>query len=227
MSDPVTNVEIEDVLSSIRRLVSDGANTAADAGGNDHTTATDNRFVLTPSLRIADDPEPADLAADIDDPVDVSFDADPVDEIGDNDNTAAQESGAELDEAQFEDAATFVAPSPLLLTPDAQADVPLIHDAMSDEDRATLEAKIAQLEEAVGATPQPDWEPDGSEVTQTNHLAEMFDDLGTADGPVAAPAVEADDLIEDGARPLSEERRVRRSCCCPRGAIPDFRAANP
>ena len=56
MSDPVTNVEIEDVLSSIRKLVSnrpqqeEGAKGAAD-------TADDDRLVLSPSLRVDDEPE--------------------------------------------------------------------------------------------------------------------------------------------------------------------------
>jgi len=59
MSDPVTNVEIEDVLSSIRRLVTD----------TDHTAVTEpaapaepeqpaHHFVLTPALRVAQDPAP-------------------------------------------------------------------------------------------------------------------------------------------------------------------------
>ena len=50
MSDPVTNVEIEDVLSSIRRLVSNG-------GKQERPTSNDaikevDKLVLTPSLRV-------------------------------------------------------------------------------------------------------------------------------------------------------------------------------
>lgn len=47
MSDPVTNVEIEDILSSIRRLVSD--EDRSDEAGE---KSEDNRLVLTPSLRV-------------------------------------------------------------------------------------------------------------------------------------------------------------------------------
>jgi hypothetical protein len=65
MSDPVTNVEIEDVLSSIRRLVSDDTRVRpvgwSDPQG-DGVTAQDaaapdvGRLVLTPALRVNDEP---------------------------------------------------------------------------------------------------------------------------------------------------------------------------
>ncbi|RYG90932.1 hypothetical protein EU803_13165 [Loktanella sp. IMCC34160] len=72
MSDPVTNLEIEDVLSSIRRLVEDGdwqrqeaerlkAEAAAANPDPDAQETAAERFVLTPSLRVstrgADEPE--------------------------------------------------------------------------------------------------------------------------------------------------------------------------
>ncbi|MCA0869313.1 hypothetical protein LCL97_00620 [Seohaeicola saemankumensis] len=55
MSDPVTNVQIEDVLSSIRRLVSEESRleTRAKPEG---TPRSSDRLVLTPALRVADDP---------------------------------------------------------------------------------------------------------------------------------------------------------------------------
>ena len=55
MSDPVTNVQIEDVLSSIRRLVSEETRleTRTKPEG---TPRTNDRLVLTPALRVADDP---------------------------------------------------------------------------------------------------------------------------------------------------------------------------
>ena len=50
MSDPVSNAEVEDVLSSIRRLVSEEKRTpSADA------PEASDRLVLTPALRVADD----------------------------------------------------------------------------------------------------------------------------------------------------------------------------
>jgi len=60
MSDPVSNVEIEDILSSIRRLVSD-----EDRSGEESENSEDNRLVLTPSLRVhaGDSAEPEESAA--------------------------------------------------------------------------------------------------------------------------------------------------------------------
>ncbi|WP_104016976.1 hypothetical protein [Roseovarius nitratireducens] len=56
MSDPVANVDIEDVLSSIRRLVSNGP----EKGGKASKQAREEeRLVLTPSQRI-DDSEPSE-----------------------------------------------------------------------------------------------------------------------------------------------------------------------
>ncbi|MEL6452124.1 MAG: hypothetical protein AAFQ19_12780 [Pseudomonadota bacterium] len=58
MSDPMTNTEVEDVLASIRRLVSDDKRpeTAAEP------TPAQDRLVLTPSLRVMED---ADVAEDV------------------------------------------------------------------------------------------------------------------------------------------------------------------
>lgn len=52
MSDPVSNAEIEDVLSSIRQLISDGQTDKADGAGA-HGVA-DNKLILTPAFRVYD-----------------------------------------------------------------------------------------------------------------------------------------------------------------------------
>ncbi len=61
MSDPVSNVEIEDVLSSIRRLVSEETRTGQ-RPNREQPAALDGRLVLTPALRVAEfpvsEPEP-------------------------------------------------------------------------------------------------------------------------------------------------------------------------
>ncbi|MBV1896933.1 MAG: hypothetical protein KUG70_10775, partial [Rhodobacteraceae bacterium] len=56
MSDPVSNIEIEDVLSSIRRLVSEetGAQPRPEPA---RQPPKENRLVLTPALRVQDEPE--------------------------------------------------------------------------------------------------------------------------------------------------------------------------
>ena len=52
MSDPVTNIEIEDVLSSIRRLVAETER--AQERAPERPVQTPDRLVLSPALRVAD-----------------------------------------------------------------------------------------------------------------------------------------------------------------------------
>lgn len=63
MSDAVTNVEIEDVLSSISRLVSEDTRPSRDAQPNPMA----DRLVLTPAFRVPDAQEDAPEAAEDDD----------------------------------------------------------------------------------------------------------------------------------------------------------------
>lgn len=69
MSEPMTSVEIEDVLSSIRRLVSDDLRPAAAAPGSAAAPATRSgdpaepaaaadKLILTPALRVVAEPAP-------------------------------------------------------------------------------------------------------------------------------------------------------------------------
>ena len=53
MSEPVKSVEIEDVLSSIRRLVSDDRRMPTPSGASEASAGLD-RLVLTPALRVAE-----------------------------------------------------------------------------------------------------------------------------------------------------------------------------
>ncbi|MEM6759399.1 MAG: hypothetical protein AAF601_07950 [Pseudomonadota bacterium] len=70
MSDPMTNAEVEDVLSSIRRLVSDGK--APDPALQ--TSSSRDRLVLTPALRVSD-------ASDVDMPETDDTEAETSDEM--------------------------------------------------------------------------------------------------------------------------------------------------
>lgn len=60
MSDPMTNTEVEDVLASIRRLVSDDTRAVPEA----ETIAPSDRLVLTPALRVTEEPSAADTLAE-------------------------------------------------------------------------------------------------------------------------------------------------------------------
>lgn len=110
MSDPVTNSEVEDVLSSIRRLVSEGTDKSAEASNPEFqfkstkTAPPDDKLVLTEALRV---PDPAKDAAPQDDAaLDTSKEPEsepeqPVSETAEAEN--AQEEHAEEDVAHQED----------------------------------------------------------------------------------------------------------------------------
>lgn len=70
MSEPVTNVEIEDVLSSIRRLVSAGeeGNSPAksEESHQDQASAPPPRFVLTPAFRVTEPDDDIESTAEKD-----------------------------------------------------------------------------------------------------------------------------------------------------------------
>ena len=170
MSDPVTNVEIEDVLSSIRRLVAQGDKPRGAAKVQENnkrdTVRQVDRFVLTPALRVAEPPE--------------------------DDIVEAPLSESEAHVAQL------VAPArpPLVLTASDAMQEPLVHDRMSASERASLEATIAELEAAV--TSQPDeWEPDGSEVTPTDGLAVALAAMAEAEEAAVEGATADNGEIED------------------------------
>ena len=74
MSDPVTNADIEDVLSSIRRLVAEDDRPEANASAK---PVIADRLVLTPALRVMDVDAPEEVAsADV---ADVVEDEEPID----------------------------------------------------------------------------------------------------------------------------------------------------
>lgn len=150
MSEPVTNVEIEDVLTSIRRLVAEG-NTPRTLVPRpepvvEKPSAAAERFVLTPALRVADAPE------------DTQVDA------------------PEVEDEAVAPTVDIVAPEaePLVLEPASRLEPQLVHDKMTASERASLEATIAELEAAVTFKPDAEWEPDGSEARTTTGLAEAF-----------------------------------------------------
>jgi len=109
MSDPVSNADIEDVLSSIRRLVSDEPN--ADAGARaEPAQPSVERFVLTPAFRVEDaqEAEHAEVdLANLDDSADDAGDPD----TGETQNvhpfvaTAAEDTDAHSDHEASDPAA--------------------------------------------------------------------------------------------------------------------------
>jgi hypothetical protein len=148
MSDPVSNHDIEDVLSSIRKLVAQGSHTAKPRGGESplHAVPTEpvERLVLTPAFRVrdAEDDSPAALKM----PPDFS----PTEELE----------------------AEFVRDEPLFV-PENTADSDDILTKVEVGERASLEATIAELEAAVTEISE-EWEPDGSEGQLESSVTSAF-----------------------------------------------------
>ncbi|SMX37193.1 hypothetical protein [Octadecabacter ascidiaceicola] len=225
MSDPVTNVEIEDVLSSIRRLVSDGdkartrdpAPAEADSAPVQDAPETPaetseskpDKFVLTPALLVVDNNAPSEDVADVEN-------SDPDEEEWVEEIDEATSSDSEPENGDVED--------PLPLTDlvwdsvnDARkagvAAVPA-DEAVQTPDRSELVATIAELEAAVSNDVE-DFEPDGSEeagdlmgetIAWPGTVARKFDDVPDAEETTPAPEFNPD-LEADDASVAFEHRK--------------------
>lgn len=160
MSDPVSNHDIEDVLSSIRRLVAQGNPKGMQKPANAPTilhpqppvTASKqdeiapgsyaDRLVLTPAFRVPDDDQTE--VATRDDPDAGSF--------------------------KSIDAAVKTPESDTIPTKDPR---PMPPTAQSPSERESLEATIAELEAAVSSRAD-EWEPDGSEIVSATVFSSVF-----------------------------------------------------
>lgn len=164
MSDPVTNVEIEDVLASIRRLVSDEH---GDESRRDATVeAKADKLVLTPALRVATT-EDAPQRSPEEAPLRSSFGRKPVAEA------TPVEPFADIPSQQHAEAEPTPLPTMQLGAEYAVSDTPETQDNLpeaaeaADVDQPTdsdarLADRIADLELAVSVS-DDQWEPDGND----------------------------------------------------------------
>lgn len=197
MSDPLSNSEIQDVLSSIRRLVSEDRRLrtqipVAEADGGEGESEA-GKLILTDALRVV---SPVAQAGETAEEVPVV-------------NAATEEE---------QDARWPVHVSEIPAAPTIRP------ASVLEEDLASLESTIAELEAAVAGI-GAEFEPDGSEVAKDTAdpsalaLEEAFDDGFVVDtgGPVtvrpddrsisagvtegAAPAPEAEEVADEVAEP--------------------------
>lgn len=147
MSDPVTNVDIEDVLSSIRRLVADNDWSRGRPFMATHAespvTQQPDKFVLTAALRVVETEVPDSTSEPV-----MPAQAQIAPQAAAQTFRDMLESGAAL--ARQADAARDLA--------DADDSPASVADRMSE-----LERMIAELEAAVNIQ-RDDWEPDGTEL---------------------------------------------------------------
>lgn len=150
MSDPVSNHDIEDVLTSIRRLVAQGNAESKQQRRQEPPVLRDveaeqapDRFVLTPAFRVSD----------------------AYDDSADRD--VLQSPPTFHDSAMDAPVAPAAEPT-VFWTEDMPAQVA---EPETNADRASLEATIAELEAAVTDAPD-EWEPDGSEPDSVEEAVE-------------------------------------------------------
>lgn len=197
MAEPVTNAKIEDVLSSIRRLVSEdnrpesGTERAAETpaqGRGDDADKTD-RLVLTPALRVhqtaaapqaGDTPLPDTAAAEEgvatapwSDPEATLFSA-----TSDGvDHAEAEAAASELPEAPTDDVAE-------------QEETLTFHSTRAE----SLSAKIEALEAVIGQT-RDQWEPDGT--GGDSYSGTRVHPIGWSEAEEATPDDVGDSAAED------------------------------
>lgn len=214
MSDPVTNVEIEDVLSSIRRLVTEDSNTPPATPAEKMR----DRLVLTPALRV-EDAQPSVqtgpiLLSDIAKPAEAA----PIDqgEIANLSDLVEQELGKAMEELVQED--TDTAPTFDLDDSDetwAQEDLELAQEDAQDLPTQVeqpgvdddLAAKIAALEALVGYT-APVEEPEEEVVEQETLEDSLSEAVALAQAEEALDEVDLSELpaedLEDEPAPLED-----------------------
>ena len=178
MSDLMTNVEIEDVLSSIRRLVSEDVRVLKERRPVEPTAPT---LVLTPAQRVAE--------ADADD----AGDADTAAEWPDQSwpGRGEETGGPEATRLWDADAANDEGPT-LAVAGQLASDL---------EDIASLEDTISELEAAVGGI-RGDFEPDGGESDAAAVAADLQEAFVDEPRPDAASAADLAEMSpDDGAAP--------------------------
>lgn len=237
MSEPVSNAEIEDVLSSIRRLVSE--NSGAIRRGRDDEQAAE-KLVLTPAFRVDEDEGAADAAEAPSDVIALDAKLEPVESEGPDTETleahvaaAVEEAAAEAEPAGEGDAAAEAMPE-AAAQPDAPSEsaMPESDDEASDGEpgpdiaetdaQSLLERRIAELE-AVIARSSADFEPDGSEAEDVPQAVAL--------DPVEAPAAAVNEVhgpAPDEAAPEMElSEAVVPETIVPEPVVPETAAEEP
>lgn len=168
MSDPVKTEDIEDVLSSIRRLVSEEPKPSLPEPKAE--APQPEKLVLTPAFRVAEDtantpaePDPGEAEAVSGQPA-----ADEGSEAGARD-IAADEPEPEADLAETDEVSWH--------------EIPFRH-------------RVAELEAAVAESGE-DWEPDGTEIEHQDVAPENIETTDTARESDEGDAGEGDEAVLD------------------------------
>jgi hypothetical protein len=166
MSDRMTNTEIEDVLTSIRRLVSEEARFPFRSERRAMPEEPADKLVLTPDFRVSSDAEAA---------------AEAVPEPGPAPVEAAAPEAPTMDPAAAGSAEAAGNAEPEPAEPEPAA--PALHERV-----AVLEAAVSEGAE--------EFEPDGSEVTPSAYLSEPLPELAEDAAEPEAEAAAEPEAVE-------------------------------
>ncbi|MGR3710542.1 MAG: hypothetical protein ACU0A9_14000 [Alterinioella nitratireducens] len=209
MADPMKSDEIEDVLSSIRRLVSEhhpaeGTQAVPPAGEGGDAAAPD-KLVLTPALRVTDPEDPW---------VPITPRGDDPDPSRDEGTDWAQELwGEPVEDADAGDGAALADPvafddSPPLTDAEPEADMADVADMPEPDDDAPPEDEATDARAAPetgelandiaedDAVDAPDDSPPISFIRRSSSLAEYEPEEGAFSSPDEAPPFAARELAE-------------------------------
>lgn len=181
MSDPVTNADIEDVLSSIRRLVSEGERPAPAPKAR---PAAADRLVLTPALRVMDSEAPEEmLSADASEPV-------PADEPDDSPHLPEPEllEGHELVNLDIDDSAKR----------NLEARIAELEAVISDTGGQWEQDGEEGSDNAGGAVESLQWD----EEAEAEDLSEDAADVAADEAPMTEMAEEPEEPAPDTIEPM-------------------------
>ena len=217
MSEPMSSVEIEDVLSSIRRLVSDDLRPGGkkpDAAA----AATSDKLILTPALRIATE-EGAPVAEAPAEPA-ISFSSirqapapSPVDAVMTEVGRSADIGGDDWEPAAGEDVAGFAKGAsgdwssdlPNELPSDTHGDLPSETHGDLQSDWPEADALTAPPSTSEGDSDQADWA--SVDAAEPAYFADTAPEPGANAGPAASDALDEVAVMDqdDGRLPDSPD----------------------
>ncbi|WP_456386286.1 hypothetical protein [Profundibacter sp.] len=199
MSEPVSSAEIEDVLSSIRRLVSNDVEAAKEKTPSTVVEVEPaGKLILTADFRVSAPEEPCDKTADDVEPTDVK-----IKEVDRQDEAHLKAVEETLLKFHHTEHTTEAPAEPDIAQEDSNEiwqDPAEQTDSDATDAALSLEDTIADLEAAIGQQ-KGEWEPDGSDFEEDADAEEVMSEpvQDWIDGTAQEIGVEAKAVPEDAA----------------------------
>ncbi|MGR3636249.1 MAG: hypothetical protein ACU0BK_10025 [Shimia sp.] len=214
MPDPVSNAEIEDVLTSIRRLVSenrqvasapeyeDEHSEASTLDGDEPVTNAPMALVLTPALRVSEDAAAEDEGASANDNG-AEVEAFSVSDFDDDDAEALDLTDHAIEISESESVTESDMPESGISEADADAEEFLVEEAQED-------VLSGELDGAAEDSTELAWDVEFSnDASEPDEIADTGDDVASADSEDTLDAVtEVTDDADSGGMGHDNETKV-------------------